>query len=624
MALQRYASVVDGTIPIQALLYTDEQLLASQEGVGIYDGLQKSPSHQAGIIHTTSHRLFYVDNKDPEYASFTLDLAYVSQTEYYAGLFTSSPKITLYLTGRGLNATVTSTSGALAIPGPASDPNGGTWECEVCGNKNRNPPGHSPSSTQVCELCGVPRPTTSTSRISPSHHLSSSLPSSSIHQPNPITPSTSPPTTGRQSSTACPACTFLNHPSLRECEICGTKLHPTLSVPEQRTKSAPATRPTSPDLDDDDDDDPVIGSERKLMKVSFRKGGDKPFYTVLKRSLKSKAWEVPTQIYKPSTISSQESETNATNRSGISGILRTVETSAQGRDDDLKNALQDLEALMIKARDMVRLAGELNEKLTSAASSSTPTPTPTPPTSSHSPSPSPSLSNPTTPSSSSVALSTSTNPSSLHELPEEATFIRSSLSQLGLQMTNVPVTNDMIKDEDKWISELAKELSTVLKGMMRDRGIVALDEVWGGWNRARGVALLPPSTFLQVIPHLPHHTSPPIHKRTFKSGLTVLHTPPYTPNAFSSRLISHLITEGPKTTMEVAIIEGITVALAKEMIDDAEVRGDVVRSDVEAVMIDDDGRGLGLGLGVGEAGVRWWPNLFAGYIWDGHVFSEEL
>ncbi len=38
MVLQRYAVIVDGTIPIQALLYTDEQLLASQEGVGIYDG----------------------------------------------------------------------------------------------------------------------------------------------------------------------------------------------------------------------------------------------------------------------------------------------------------------------------------------------------------------------------------------------------------------------------------------------------------------------------------------------------------------------------------------------------------------------------------------------------------
>lgn len=38
MALPRYTVSVDGTIPIQALLYTNEQLLATQEGVGIYDG----------------------------------------------------------------------------------------------------------------------------------------------------------------------------------------------------------------------------------------------------------------------------------------------------------------------------------------------------------------------------------------------------------------------------------------------------------------------------------------------------------------------------------------------------------------------------------------------------------
>lgn len=36
--LKRYTKPVDGTIPIPALLYEDEDLLASQEGLGIYDG----------------------------------------------------------------------------------------------------------------------------------------------------------------------------------------------------------------------------------------------------------------------------------------------------------------------------------------------------------------------------------------------------------------------------------------------------------------------------------------------------------------------------------------------------------------------------------------------------------
>jgi len=38
MILKSYTKPIDGTIPIQALLYDDEQLLGSQEGVGIYDG----------------------------------------------------------------------------------------------------------------------------------------------------------------------------------------------------------------------------------------------------------------------------------------------------------------------------------------------------------------------------------------------------------------------------------------------------------------------------------------------------------------------------------------------------------------------------------------------------------
>jgi hypothetical protein len=119
----------------------------------------------------------------------------------------------------------------------------------------------------------------------------------------------------------------------------------------------------------------------------------------------------------------------------------------------MKDALQDLEALRVKAKDMVKLASELNEKLTIASTSRS-----------------------------------SRNSSE----PEEATFILSSLSQLGLQMSNTPVTLDMMKDERKWFEELARELAGVLQGttkagIMKERGIIALDEVWGSWNRARGV-----------------------------------------------------------------------------------------------------------------------------------------
>ena len=125
-----------------------------------------------------------------------------------------------------------------------------------------------------------------------------------------------------------------------------------------------------------------------------------------------------------------------------------MDENAKNTDQTVRSALQDLEALMSKARDMVQLTSSLNAKLAAQGA---------------------------------VA----------DDEPEEAKFIRSSLSQLGLHTS--AVTQDMVKDEKAWIEQLAKELGSVLvgtrldKGLMRDRGIVGLDEIWGAWNRARGV-----------------------------------------------------------------------------------------------------------------------------------------
>ena len=209
--------------------------------------------------------------------------------------------------------------------------------------------------------------------------------------------------------------------------------------------------------------------------------------------------------------------------------------------------------------------------------------------------------------------------------PEEAKFIRTSLSQLGLK--SAAVTQDMVKDEKQWFEQLAKELGTVLigstprEGLMRDRGIVGLDEIWGGWNRARGVgtlstlllslelylrsasstfaALIPPETMLLALPHLPMVTHPPISLRTFRSGLRVLHTPEYTDVSFATRLTALIDTFGPRSTVEIATVEKITISLTSEMVESVEEAGDIVR---------DENPG-------GE--IRWWRNIFHDYTWDG-------
>ena len=253
---------------------------------------QKSPQHQSGVVYATSHRLFYVDNIHPSSRSFSLDLGHIGRTDFYAGLFRSSPKITLYLNALSLR---TGKPGSQSNTRRAEEDDGlETWECEVCSYRNTS--GLVPVASQVCSLCGVPRSATANNASTPdlprqlnNISLSSSLPSSSDHlsslaSSEPISRSDQ----GTTDEVACPACTFLNHPSLPNCEICGTVLprRPSRHVP---AKSAPSSRPPSDDEGDDHDD---FDDRPRMMKISFRKGIDKSFYAVLRRSLLGKAWVV--------------------------------------------------------------------------------------------------------------------------------------------------------------------------------------------------------------------------------------------------------------------------------------------------------------------------------------------
>ena len=224
--------------------------------------------------------------------------------------------------------------------------------------------------------------------------------------------------------------------------------------------------------------------------------------------------------------------------------------------------------------------------------------------------------------------------------PEEASFVRSSLGQLGVTLKNTAVTADMTDDERNYLDNLARELAGVLQGrenprqreggagIMKDKGIIGLDEVWGRWNRARGVgaypsssfrevvhfranhvlALISPETTLKALDYLPAHTLPPIRTRKLTSGLRVLHSPAYTVPAFATRLVGMLVDAGPWTTTQIASAEQLTVGLIEELITEVEERGDIVRDDPRAV--DDKASSVGIDI-------RWWANGFLGYTWDG-------
>jgi ESCRT-II complex subunit VPS36 len=86
-----------------------------------------------------------------------------------------------------------------------------------------------------------------------------------------------------------------------------------------------------------------------------------------------------------------------------------------------------------------------------------------------------------------------------------------------------------------------------------------------------------------------------------------MHTPWYSQTSFSQRLLTYLDAVGPRTTVQIAEQEGITVGLVAEMIGAAERDGIVVK-DVDSDWGDGGGN---------TREVIWWRNYFEKYVWDG-------
>ena len=218
----------------------------------------KIPEYQTITVHLSTHRLILLPESTPPPSTSTshttktpgmqLHLRYIRQTELYNGFMRSSPKITLSL-GPPVNETHQDDS----------------WTCGVCGYVNDSSGSSISRSSTKCGLCGV---TQDTSR-------SMSLPASGISTPRPEMKA-GVSTGGRVKEIPCPACTFLNHPSISACEICSTPL---------LSRSTSSSRPSIPVR--------AVTSEtgNDTVRLSFRKGGIQESYRRLKNVLSDKAWD---------------------------------------------------------------------------------------------------------------------------------------------------------------------------------------------------------------------------------------------------------------------------------------------------------------------------------------------
>ncbi|KAL4918643.1 amidase signature domain-containing protein [Aspergillus aurantiobrunneus] len=497
-----FFKALDLTTALRPLLSPDETLLFVQDAVGLYEGKYKVANYQNGHAYLTSHRVCYVA----------------------AGFWKSSPKIIIYpkppknadgLRSSGANPSrslplrpqlagtqspLSKTSVSNYTP-PPPKPLNVTWVCPICSFSNPVPSNFDPStatnSTPIppCLACGIKPPFTTILKAAITAAASRESPSttpslSQTGQGSPFEENGRTSASNGNGSAMCPRCTFLNHPSLLDCEICGASLlnaNPLRASGYQDRSESPAPIFEEGNIRNTDITDHI--------KLSFREGGEKIFLERLKGALIQRKWllynapPAPQQPSQPKPTSSPDPTgvsigANAPTQSrstgvGIAGLERRGLEARKNNELMIGNAFEDLEALMASAKQIVTLAETLARESGMANDENS---------------------------------------------AETNAVLSESAAALGMV-----TTKDMLGSSagNLYLSELSRNLAEYLtddrKGILqKEGGIMSLIDLWAVFNRSRnGVELVSPSDF-QRAAELWEKLKLPVRLRRFKSGLLVV------------------------------------------------------------------------------------------------------
>ena len=384
-----------------------------------------------------------------------------------------------------------------------------------------------------------------------------------------------------KSSFQCPRCTFLNHPSLLACELCGASL---LSIDSKAADVLGESigRPESPGPSLDK---AGLGadSDRECVKFSFRAGGEKIFHERLKGAMVQRKWLLqnapPVPDSSPSNAYSITIGTDGQVRQpperartvGIAGLERQGLELRKKNEAVIGSAFEDLDALMASAKEIVALAESFAKKA------------------------------------------------------EEGSADANQLVVESAKALDMVTTKDMFGSsagsESLYLSEMSRNLAEYLtddaKGILRkEGGIMSLVDLWAVFNRARGgVELISPLEFEKAA-RLWEKLKLPVRLRQFKNGLLVVQQADRTDDKTVAQLLSllhelHTSPSNPEagwvhetfgrgiTAQETAQRFGWSVGVASEELEMAEEKGALCREE-------------------GVEGLRFWEN------WIVHDHSDEF
>lgn len=488
------------------------------------------------------------------------------------------------------------------LPVEAAPSSTATWVCTICSFSNPVPSNFDPTTASAhtplppCLACGI-KPTLTHVLKATISNATSRQPGSSpaLQTPLPVRPKpvaefssgldrarkASPKSSDPEASFQCPRCTFLNHPSLLSCEMCGGPLI-SHDLPAELTQQARNhTESPGPVLNSLGAVPPGLESSESA-KISFRGGGEKIFYERLKGSMTQRKWLLQGAPPIPKASRAGESPLNGPNSGagatsaperpklgGIAGLEHHSRAVRKNNELVIGSAFEDLEALMASAKEIVALADTFARQVKGASGSSS---------------------------------------------ASENALLADSVSQLGLIATKdiVGSSSGAGGSDSLYLSELARTLAEFLtddrRGVLkRAGGIMSLVDLWAVFNRARGgVELVSPADFEKAA-NLWEKLGLPVRLRTFKSGVKVVQGRDRTDETTIKALLAwlkdlhefpperevpwdwHMFGRGV-TARDVAERFGWSIGVAEEELEMAEERGVLCREE-------------------GLEGLRFWENF---------------
>lgn len=376
-----------------------------------------------------------------------------------------------------------------------------------------------------------------------------------------------PQTSDPDASFQCPRCTFLNHPSLLSCELCGAPLI-SHDVPIELTRGHSRTESPGPVLSSTISNLLPASESPDCVKISFRGGGEKIFYERLKGCMTQRKWLLQGAPPIPKSSRAGEAQSGGLpvvpgtgmaagsqservkDAGGIAGLEQRGLDRRKNNEIVIGTAFEDLEALMASAKEIVELAESFARKTNGGNSA------------------------------------------------RDNALLAESATQLGLITTKDIVGG---ADESLYLSELARNLAEFLtddaRGVLRHAGgIISLIDLWAMFNRARGgVELVSPNDFAKAA-RLWEKLKLPVRLRTFKSGVMVVQSRDRTDETTIRSLLAwlrHLHAAPPErevpwdwqefghgvTAQDAAERFGWSIGVAEEELEMAEERGVLCREE---------------------------------------------